>query len=41
LVKKQLLADGDVISIDENEFIYEDLREYDDEEKDGEDTKAG
>jgi type II secretory pathway predicted ATPase ExeA len=41
LVKKQLLADGDVISIDENEFIYEDLREYDAEEKDGEDTKAG
>ncbi|MDP6993033.1 MAG: AAA family ATPase [Woeseiaceae bacterium] len=42
-VKKQLLNDGDTVSIDENEFIYHDLRSADDRDavEDGEDTRAG
>ena len=39
-VKKQLLNNGDKISIDENEFIYHDMRNADDT-NDGEDTRAG
>ena len=39
--KKQLLDDNDVISIDENEFIYHDLREAEASDDDKEDTKAG
>lgn len=40
-VKKQLLDDGDVISVDENEFVYHDLRDIEEDEEDEEDTKAG
>ncbi|MDH3989753.1 MAG: FHA domain-containing protein, partial [Gammaproteobacteria bacterium] len=29
--KKQLLTDGDVISVDDIEFVYTDLRDLDDE----------
>jgi putative secretion ATPase (PEP-CTERM system associated) len=38
-IQKQLLADGDVISVDENRFVYHDLRESQpDEEERGEDS---
>ncbi|MDH3441733.1 MAG: AAA family ATPase [Gammaproteobacteria bacterium] len=40
-VQKQLLDDGDVISIDENKFIYHDLREVEDVEEDGKGTRTG
>jgi len=40
-VKKQLLEDGDIISIDENEFVYNDLRESDDAGDEGENTAVG
>ncbi len=39
--QKQLLDDGDVVSIDENEFVYHDLRDADGGEDESEDTKAG
>ena len=39
-VQKQLLKDGDKVSIDTNEFIYHDLRNADDRD-DVEDTRAG
>ncbi len=40
-VQKQLLDDGDVIAIDNIEFVYHDLREIEDESNSAEDTKAG
>jgi type II secretory pathway predicted ATPase ExeA len=40
-VKKQLLEDGDIISIDENEFVYNDLRESNDAADEGENTAVG
>ena len=40
LTAKQLLADGDVISIDENQFVYHDLRDASGETL-NKDTKAG
>ena len=40
-VQKQLLDNGDVIAIDENEFTYHDLRKVDDVDKDGKDSKTG
>ena len=39
--KKQLLADGDVISIDEHELVYEDLRKTSQPAAGQKDTKAG
>jgi type II secretory pathway predicted ATPase ExeA len=39
--EKQLLANGDMISIDDQEFTYHDLRESAGESVDGEDTRAG
>ena len=41
VAKKQLLDDGDVVSIDDNEFVYHDLREAEDSNDDSEDTKTG
>ena len=38
---KQLLDDGDVVSIDDTKFVYSDLRELDESDDDNEDTKAG
>lgn len=40
-VQKQLLDDGDVVAIDDIEFVYHDLREIADESNATEDTKAG
>ena len=40
-VQKQLLDNGDVISIDENEFVYHDLRSVENTEEDGKDTRTG
>ncbi|MGI9260503.1 MAG: AAA family ATPase [Woeseiaceae bacterium] len=40
-VQKQLLDDGDTISIDDNKFIYHDVRESGSKEEDGPDSKAG
>ena len=40
-VQKQLLDDGDVIAIDDNQFTYHDLREADDVEAGGKGTKTG
>jgi len=39
--KKQLLADGDVIAIDEHELVYEDLRKTSQPAAGKKDTKAG
>lgn len=41
VVQKQMLDDGDTISVDENKLIYHDIREADSEEEDGPDSKAG
>jgi type II secretory pathway predicted ATPase ExeA len=40
-VHKQLLDDGDTISIDDNKFIYHDIRDADSKEKNGQDSKTG
>lgn len=40
-VQKQLLSDGDVFSIDNNEFIYHDLRNTEAHEEDGKNSKTG
>jgi len=39
--QKQLLDDGDVIAIDEISFVYHDLREAEEQDNEGEDSKAG
>ena len=39
--QKQELADGDVVSIDDHEFVYNDLRENTEDTVEEEDSRAG